>query len=221
MYSAAHREPLYCERGKSMQMAHSSKPARSGPGCRAMAAVCGAMVGLFALLAVGAAWALPGESGYDVKAGYLLDFGRFLRVTGTAAADRRSTFDICVLGHDPLGHLLDDAVATQTIDDRPVRAVRIGDAYGAKGCDIVFLSADEGDGIPLDLDAIGKADVLTVSDASDFLKYGGMIQFVEEDGHVRFAVNLNAVNRTHITLSSELLRVASKVYGEPPAEEQP
>jgi len=204
-----------------MQMAHVSKPARSGRGCRALAAACSAILAVSALLAAGAAWALPGETGYDVKAGYLLDFGRFLRVTGAAPADRRATFDICILGDDPLGHLLDDAVANQVIDGRPVRAVRIGDAHAAKGCDIVFLSPDEGDGIPLDLDAIGKADVLTVSDAQDFLKYGGMIQFVEEGGHVRFAVNLDAVNRTHITLSSELLRVASSVIGKPPAEEQP
>jgi hypothetical protein len=63
--------------------------------------------------------------------------------------------------------------------------------------------------------------VLTVSDAADFLKYGGMIQFVEEDNRVRFAVNLNAVNRTHIVLSSELLRVASSVTGKLPQEEQP
>lgn len=224
MYAAVRGEPLYCDCGKTMQMAHSSMPARSGRGCRAAAAVCVAplvLAALIVLLGAAAAAALPGETGYDVKAGYLLDFGKFLRITGPAAADHRATFDICVLGHDPLGRLLDDAVANQTIDGRPVRAARIGDAYAAKDCDIVFLSADEGDGIPLDLDAIGKADVLTVSDAQEFLKYGGMIQFVEEDGHVRFAVNLDAVNRTHIALSSELLRVAASVHGKPPAEEQP
>lgn len=206
-----------------MQMAHSSKPARPGPGYGTTAVVRGvsfALVMLIVLLAAGAAWARHAETGYDVKAGYLLDFGRFLRISGAATADHHSTFDICVLGHDPLGHLLDEAAASQQIDGRPVRAVRIGDAYAAKGCDIVFLSADEGDGIPLDLDAIGKADVLTVSDAEDFLKYGGMIQFVEEDNKVRFNVNLDAVNRTHITLSSELLRVAASIFGKP-AEEQP
>jgi hypothetical protein len=159
-------------------------------------------------------------AGYDVKAAYLLNFGRFLRLDGVPSASRRTTFDICVLGHDFMGHLLDDIAANQTIDDRAVRVLRVGDAYGAKDCDIVFLSLDEGDGIPLDLDAIGKSDVLTVSDAPDFLKYGGMIQFVNEDNRVRFEVNLDAVNRTHIVLSSELLRVASSVTGGPQPEAQ-
>jgi hypothetical protein len=53
-----------------------------------------------------------------------------------------------------------------------------------------------------------------------FLKRGGMIQFVIEEDHVRFAVNLEAVGRTHLVLSSELLRVASWVVGGAP-EKQP
>lgn len=198
----------------------------AGVACVAMAAAL-AVVALAQNGAAGSAGQaqagpVPAESeGYAMKAAYLLDFGRFLRLEGTPSSPRHATFDICVLGHDFMGHLLDEIAANQSIGERAVRVLRVGDAYEAKDCDIVFLSPDEGDGIPLDLDAIGKADVLTVSDAQDFLKYGGMIQFVNEDTHVRFAVNLDAVNRTHIVLSSELLRVASSVTGGRAPEEQP
>jgi len=72
-----------------------------------------------------------------------------------------------------------------------------------------------------DLAILGNADVLTVSDAPDFLQHGGMIQFVLVSNHVRFAVNLEAVNHTHLVLSSELLRVASSVAGKPPTGEMP
>jgi hypothetical protein len=44
-----------------------------------------------------------------------------------------------------------------------------------------------------------------------------MIQFLLIQNHVRFAVNLNAVNHAHLVLSSELLRVASSVTGKPPS----
>lgn len=207
-----------------MQPALPSRLFRLRLGGRARAAIwlaiCLAMAALLPAIALFAQTQADSGS-YDVKAAYLFNFGKFLRLEDGAAAPPRSTFDICILGHDPIGPLLDDIVASQSIDGRPVRAVRIGDANLAKECDIVFLSADEGDGIPLDLDAIGKADVLTVSDAPDFIKYGGMIQFVMEDNHVRFAVNLDAVCRTHLVLSSELLRVASQVIGKAPPEEQP
>jgi YfiR/HmsC-like len=197
-----------------MLSANSSPALRCGLRAKAGAVVCLAMAGLFVLAALGQAT----QSDYDVKAGYLFNFGKFLRISGDATPPRHSTFDICVLGHDYMGHVLDDLAANQSIDGRPVRILRVSDAYAARECDIVFISADEGDGIPLDLDAIGRADVLTVSDSPDFLKYGGMIQFVMEDNHVRFAVNLEEVNHTHILLSSELLRVASSVRGRPAGE---
>ena len=215
-----------------MTIARRFSPLRSGLPVQVAVAVCVMLAAAVAVAglaqsgtagsgAPGAAGSGSNPGGYDVKAAYLLNFGRFLRLDGEPSSPRKATFDICLLGHDYMGHLVDDIAANQSIGERAVRVLRIGDAYGAKDCDIVFLSVDEGDGIPLDLDAIGKADVLTVSDAPDFLKYGGMIQFVPEDNRVRFAVNLDAVNRTHIVLSSELLRVASSVSGGPQQEAQP
>jgi hypothetical protein len=55
---------------------------------------------------------------------------------------------------------------------------------------------------------------LTVSDAASFLQRGGMIQFLTVENHVRFAVNLDAVRGAQLSLSSELLRVATSVNGE-------
>jgi YfiR/HmsC-like len=172
------------------------------------------------LLVVAGAAAQPKPSEYDVKAAYLFNFGKFMRLSGVTVEEHRANFEICILGRDPIGHVLDDITANESIDKRAVRVMRIADAPTAKGCDVVFVSADEGDGIAADLTALGKADVLTVSDAPDFLKRGGMIQFVMQEDHVRFAVNLDAVGRTHLVLSSELLRVAMTVTGKPP-EEQP
>jgi hypothetical protein len=41
-----------------------------------------------------------------------------------------------------------------------------------------------------------------------------MIQFLNVENHVRFAVNLDAVRPAQLSLSSELLRVATSVTGE-------
>jgi hypothetical protein len=127
------------------------------------------------------------------------------------------SFDICLLGNDPMGPTIDDLAANQSIDKRPVHIHRIPDVTQTKGCTVLFISADEGDHLREDLAILSSSDVLTVSDASDFLDRGGMIQFLLIQNHVRFAVNLNAVNRAHLVLSSELLRVASSVIGKPSA----
>jgi uncharacterized protein len=65
------------------------------------------------------------------------------------------------------------------------------------------------------LAAVAKSAVLTVSDFPEFLKRGGMIQFVLEGNRVRFEVNLSAAKNAGLTLSSELLKVAAAVRRNP------
>jgi len=155
---------------------------------------------------------------YDVKAAYLINFGKF--VHDSEEQESRPSFDICILGRDAFGQSLNALASNETIDHLPVRVLH-PDVTEAKSCGIVFISSLEGENIREDLVLLGNADVLTVSDASDFLERGGMIQFLLVQNHVRFAVNLDAVNRAHLVLSSELLRVAFYVTGKPPIGGKP
>jgi hypothetical protein len=156
----------------------------------------------------------PKPSEFDEKAAYLLNFGKFVRMSSSAPA--RSSFEICTLGQDPMGSSLDVLANNTRIDGIPVRITHLQDISAAKICAIVFISAIESSHIREDLAILGDADTLTVSDAPDFLEHGGMIQFVLVSNHVRFAVNLEPVSRTHLVLSSELLRVAASISGKPP-----
>ncbi len=152
----------------------------------------------------------PSES--DVKAADLFNFGKFVRFAGPAA-QRQRTFDICILGRDQIGRAIDEIAGNASIDGRAVHVRRISDPSAGRSCAILFVSADEGAQIREDLAVIRGANVLTVSDAPDFLESGGMIQFVLQGDRVRFEVNLDAVDRAHLVLSSELLRVAAAVHG--------
>jgi hypothetical protein len=169
---------------------------------------------------------LPGQSKpseYTVKAAYLLNFGKFMRVSSGAQAGRND-FNICVVGEDPFGRALDDITAGEVIDGRPVRVVRLEkpnfDKPDSQKCAIAYLGASEEKKLDLDLAAFQASDTLTVSDAPDFLRRGGMIRFLLVSDHVRFAVNLDPVRRTHLVLSSDLLRVAASVFGNRPGEVQ-
>jgi hypothetical protein len=160
-------------------------------------------------------------SEYDVKSAYLFNFGKFIRFTPSEAVSKRQSFDICIVGEDPLGHTLDNLTANEQLDGKPVRVARLKTAAEARGCAIAYISASEGTRITTDLDALRGQAVLTVSDAADFLQHGGMIQFVLVANHVRFNVNLGAVRSAQLSLSSELLKVAKSVNGEPPAGVEP
>lgn len=166
------------------------------------------------LLTAALIYAQNGVSEYAVKAAYLFNFGKFVRFAPSDEVKRRQTFAICIVGEDPLGHTLDDLVANERLDNRPVRVARYKDGVEARSCDIAYLSAAEGARVETDLAALRGQPVLTVSDATDFLQHGGMIQFVTRGNHVRFAVNLTAVRNAQLSLGSELLRVAESVDGE-------
>lgn len=150
---------------------------------------------------------------YAVKSAYLFNFGKFVRFVPSDAIQDSHDFDICIIGDDPFGHTLDELTANEQLDDKPVRILRLRSAAEARGCAVAYISAAEGDRIQRDLEAIRGHQVLTVSDAPDFLRHGGMIQFVTVGNHVRFAVNLDAVRTAQISLSSELLKVALSTDG--------
>jgi len=180
---------------------------------------------------------LPGQlkpSEYSVKAAYLLNFGKFMRVS-PGAGTRPNDFNICIVGDDPFGRSLDDITSGERIDGRPVRVIRLDksnldkpnsekpdpDKPDSRNCAIAYLSISEEKRIEQDLAALRDSDTLTVSDAPDFLKRGGMIQFLLVSNHVRFSVDLDPIRRTHLNLSSELLRVAASVSGNRAGEVQP
>jgi hypothetical protein len=172
---------------------------------------------VFALIAVRPIGAQPPKPlDFEVKATYLLNFGRFATWPSGAPANGRDGFAVCVIGRDPFGSALDKTVAGESIDGKAVVVRRITDAQAAGDCRILFVSASEEARLPIILPAAAKAAVLTVSDIPRFTDRGGMIEFVPQDRKVRFRVNAASVEQAGLTLSSELLRVATAVIRSAP-----
>jgi hypothetical protein len=53
--------------------------------------------------------------------------------------------------------------------------------------------------------------VLTVGESDDFLDKGGVIRLLIEDKKVRFEVNMDAAQQAHLTISSQLLKLARTI----------
>ena len=90
-------------------------------------------------------------------------------------------------------------------------AKRISKPQEADGCRIVFISSSEESHLKEVLAALDKTSVLTVSDIPGFSQRGGMIGFILDGDRVRFDVNLASAKEAGLTLSSELLKVATNV----------
>jgi len=158
----------------------------------------------------------PRPRDHEVKAVYLLNFGRFAKWPQVGRATESKAFALCVIGRDPFGSALDATIAGESIDGTPVVTRRLNAATDAVGCRILFISESETAQVKRILDHIQGKPTLTVSDMPKFTDHGGMIEFVSDGNRVRFAVNVAAAERAGLVLSSELLRVAVSVKGSRP-----
>ena len=90
-------------------------------------------------------------SEYDVKAAYLFNFGKFIRLPANAPSAQSATFDICIFGQDPISRILEGITRNEQIDNRPVRVVRTKGASEDRSCAIAYIGASEDDHIESDL----------------------------------------------------------------------
>jgi hypothetical protein len=150
-------------------------------------------------------------SEYQVEAAYLYNFGRFVEWPARSTTVQTGAFNICVLGEDPFGQALDATLTGETIGNQRVAARRISSLQMSADCQILFISSSEANRLNKIMEALDKSAVLTVSDIPQFSQHRGMIQFVLEGNRIRFEVNLTATQRAGLTMSSELLKVATVV----------
>jgi hypothetical protein len=148
---------------------------------------------------------------YQVKAVFLYNFAQFVEWPASAFPDSAAPLVICVLGEDPFGPYLDETVRGEAVQAHPLIVQRSSRVEEIRSCHILFVGRQEQDRLDEILDTLQGRSALTVSDADDFAKRGGMIRFVTDRNRIRLRINLEAARDAHLTLSSKLLRPAQIV----------
>ena len=152
---------------------------------------------------------------YRLKAAFLFNFMQFVQWPATAFAGGASPLVIGVLGEDPFGEQLDQLVRGEQIRGRPIVVQRHARLEDVRQCQLLFINERDQRKLKAILAALAQQPILTVSDAPDFTRSGGMINFVTQDNHVRLLINVDAATAAQLTLSSKLLRPAQIVTVEP------
>jgi hypothetical protein len=151
-------------------------------------------------------------TGYEVKTAFLFNFAKFIDWPASSFANPQSPFAICLLGQDPFGNVLDDGLQGKRIADRPLVVRRLNNVIEARRCQMVFVSASEHAHLAEIFASLQGANVLLVGETTDFAVFGGTIEFTLEDNHMRFTINIDAANRSGLTISSKLLALAKIVH---------
>lgn len=106
-------------------------------------------------------------------------------------------------------------MAGESIDSKKIIVRRLSGVQDASTCSVLFVSSSEDSRLTPTLAAAQRLGLLTVSDMRNFAARGGAIGLVNDQGTIKFEVNREAAEQSHLELSSELLKVATKVMNRP------
>ncbi len=142
-----------------------------------------------------------------VKSTFLYKFASFIQwPAGTFAGDS-SPFVLCVVGADPYGGRIAQAVKGQNVSGHPIVFRRLSRAEPGSGCHVMFLSGSSSQNVEEALRAVAGTPTVTVTD-SELGAAEGILHFVIVDDRVTFDIDRAAAARNHLVISSNLLALA-------------
>jgi len=147
---------------------------------------------------------------YAVKSTFLYKFASFVDWPAGAFEHESSPFSLCVVGGDPYGGRIREAVTGQSVGRHPIVLRELVKAQSRTGCHAMFVSASETESATEVLNAMGGSPTLTITDSS-LGQTAGIIHFVIVDGRVSFDIDNVAAAKNHLVISSKLLALARRV----------
>ncbi len=173
------------------------------------------------LLALAASGLGPGRaapevgSEYQTKAAQIYSFTKFIEWPPKKFPSAESPFIIGVYGSDDITDFLRESFQSRRIKDRSVEIRHLTNKAELAGCHVVFVSRSERDRLGMVLHELRRENILSVGESDNFLRSGGVINFVNVDGATRFQINLGAASRESLKVSSKLLPISYPANGEP------
>ncbi len=147
----------------------------------------------------------------SVKAAYLLKLGAFVHWPDAAFASPSSPVNLCVVGDDPFGNLLERAAQGQRVENRPVVIQRLRAATRDSHCHIMFVAGGADQSVSDALAAVHGTPTLTITDEARQRDAKGIVHFVIHDRRVRFEIDDKTAADNRLSISSKVLSLALAV----------
>jgi hypothetical protein len=158
---------------------------------------------------------LPAATEYQIKALCLLNFAKYVDWPAQAFADTNSPILIGIIGENKFEDDLKDAMEGRCAGGRKIVVTAVASDKDYRKCQILFIGASDIRREAEILKDLKSLPVLTVGETEQFARDGGIINFTDHDGKVRFAINLRAAREVGLGISSKLLSLGDTVRGKP------
>lgn len=145
-------------------------------------------------------------SEYHIKAGFLYNFATFTEWP----VEVGDTLNLCIYGKDPFASSVDD-LQYKVVGNRHLNVIGEINLDRLKNCQILFISRSASADLPQLINKLNSKPVLTVADTPGATRHGVILNMIMKQNRVTFEANLNAARDNGLTISSRLLRLATKV----------
>ena len=144
-----------------------------------------------------------------VKASVVYNIARFVTWPEKSNEENAADLIICIQKDNQLATAFSSLAAAQGANGG--FQLRLIERFGVQNleCHVAFLSEEDRDYV--DLSAMARDAILTVSDTAGFVNDGGTIEIQVIDEKIGFSINRLIERLSSVSLSSQILQLAEKV----------
>jgi len=150
----------------------------------------------------------------DVKAAFLFNFMKFVEWP-SGVLPNSGPIAACVMGNSAVAESLAGAVKGRLVGGHQIAVSKVTLDGPLRGCHVLYLSGADARLTQQVTQLLRGLSVFTLSDFERFAVMGGVANFVVDNGRLRFAINVDAVRRARLQISSRMLALATIVNDEP------
>ena len=150
----------------------------------------------------------PPPNEYEVKAAFLYNIAMFVEWPAASQGKLPAYVNLCIFGNDPFGPAIKTIEGMNIGDNKTIRLKHVASVQNLGNCQILFIPSEEKEHVEQVVETLARSRVLTVGDTTGFAQKGVTINFYIENKKVRFEINIDAVRRAGLKISSQLLKLA-------------
>jgi hypothetical protein len=145
---------------------------------------------------------------YEIKAVFIYNFTQFTQWPEDSFESPDDKFVIGILGENVFGKLLEEAVAGEHYQSRPIVVEYYPTLKDVRKCHILYVGSTANPGR-----LAQNSAVLTIGEREDFMTQKGILRFYNEGNRIRIEINQARAAAVGLSISSKLLRLAT-IYRE-------
>jgi hypothetical protein len=153
----------------------------------------------------------PTQNEKKLQVVYIYNFLKFIRWPEDTFLSSHNSFEVCIVGKDPFGQLL-DSWKTKKIDNKTLHINYFVSLDNVNKCHVAFIGHTKTNFFLSNSNNLKIKGLLTISANEDFALKGGIINFVMYKNKLRFNINRTIAIQNGLEINSKLLELAKSIY---------